>query len=177
MDCACQTLQLYRIVLMLFSAVKRWCQKRALHRTLLHNCRVHIVAQWANRYIVAFHIAISRYRTLTYLRNCLGGECSQAAGVHNYITSHTKAPTTWSVDCVNQMLSEANTRQNTLWYILMLLGCRRWRDNLCLAYTVRLSPVDHSAVCTCLTNVYPPDVHSRQMWTVGVGPCACAMLT
>ena len=44
-------------------------------------------------------------------RNFLGGDCSRAAGVHNYITSHTEAPTTWSVDCVNQMLSEANTRQ------------------------------------------------------------------
>ena len=42
---------------------------------------------------------------------CLGSDCSRAAGVHNYITSHTVAPTSWSVDCVDQMLIEANTMQ------------------------------------------------------------------
>ena len=39
------------------------------------------------------------------------GDFSQAAVVHNYVTSHTQAPATWAADCVNQVLSEANIRQ------------------------------------------------------------------
>jgi len=44
-------------------------------------------------------------------RLSLSISASKAARVHYYVTSHAEAPTTWSVDCVNQMSSEANTRQ------------------------------------------------------------------
>ena len=42
------------------------CSVPVAYKTMgrLHYCRVHIVAHPANRYIVAFHIAISRYRTI-----------------------------------------------------------------------------------------------------------------
>ena len=42
-----------------------------------------------------------------------------AVEVHNYITSHTEGPMMRSVECVNQMLYETNTRwKHTLRYTL-----------------------------------------------------------
>jgi len=64
-------------------------------------------------------------------RSCLGGDCSWAARVHNYVTSHTEALTAWSVDCVSQMDKNTACTTSSMPALSRWLSMQHWRGLEC----------------------------------------------